>query len=254
MNDLDIKRAKLDAIFQSYKGEVALTFACYDENSFLLVYAQRLLGPRLFALEVDAEIFTKEDRRLCQVIVRNMGIQLFTVTALVMPEPDFVRNDEKRCFYCRRHVLGTMAKGARRMGAQNVIVGLTIDAMDRQLYVADALKELDVAAPLAEAGLTSADIDALALKTNITLPEGGRCMAVRIPPGMPLDAETLQFLGDAEALLRSYGLQGARVEIINDRKARIVWPRNRIEFEDDIKYEIKAFMGARHFEIINLDE
>lgn len=254
MNDLDLKQAKLDAILKSYTGEVALAFACYDENSFLLVYAQRLLGSKLFALEVDAEIFTKEDRRLCQVIMSSMGIKLYTVTALIMPEPDFARNDERRCYYCRRHILGAMAKGARRMGAQTIIIGLTEDALARQLDVAGALKELKVEAPLAEAGLTTADIYALALKTNITLPEGGRCMALRVPPGIPLDGETLQFLGDAEALLRGYGLQGARVELINERKAQIIWPKNHIELEDDAKYEIKAFMGARHFEIVNLNE
>lgn len=210
MNDLDIKHAKLDAILRSYEGEVALTFSCYDENSFLVAYAQRLLGSRLFTLEVDAEIFTRDDQVLCQTIMRSMGIELFSVTVRVMHELDFVLNDDLRCYHCRRYILGNMAKAARGVGASHVIVGLTVDALTRQLRVSAALENLRVAAPLAEAGLTTADVNALALKAGIALPEGGRCMAERVPRGMPLDGETLQFLGDAEALLRGHGLKGAR--------------------------------------------
>lgn len=253
MDDLDLKHARLDAIIQSYGAEVALAFSCYDENSFLLVYAKRLLGSGLFALQADAEIFTKEDRLLCQSIVRGMGIELFTVPVRLMHEFDFAVNDEKRCYFCRRFVLGSMVKAARSVGAQNIIIGITADALARQLYVAEVLESFGVSAPLAEAGLTTADIDALALQTNITLPEGGRCMAERVPLGMPLDDATMQFLGDAEALLRGYGLKGARVEIIDDHKAQIVRYKSCVALDTDARDEIMAFMRARNFDIVNLN-
>lgn len=254
MNDLDLKHSRLDAVFQSYGEEVAMAFSCADENLFLLLYAKRLLGSKLFALEVDAEIFTKNDRLLCQSIVRDMGVELFTVPVQIMHKLDFVVNDEKRCFFCRRFVLGSMAKAARSVGAQNVIVGLTADVLASQCYVAEALDSLGVSAPLAEAGLTTEDINALALSIGIELPPGGHCMAKRMPMGMPLDNDTMQFLGDAEALLHGYGLQGACVEIIDGQKAWITCPEEYAGLYDDARDEITAFMRARHFEIINLNE
>lgn len=254
MNDLDLKHAKLDAIFRSYEGEVAVAFSCYDENPFMLPYLKTIIGSRVFALEVDAEIFTKDDRLLCQSVVRGMGVELFTVPVRVMHELDFVVNDEKRCYFCRRFILGAVAKAARSVGARDVIIGMTADNLSEQLYVADVLDSLGVSAPLAEAGLTTADVDALALKVGIELPPGGRCMAERVPRDMPLDGDTMQFLGDAELLLRDYGFHGGRVEIVDDRKAKIVWPKTYTELDIDARDEIMAFMRARHFEIINLNE
>lgn len=251
MDELDLKQAKLDAILQSYEGEVAHAFSCYDENAFLVAYAQKILNSRVFAIMADAEIFTKEDQILCQTSARAMNLELMSVSVRVMHELDFIVNDDKRCYYCRRYILGSMAKAVRSIGARHVMIGLTVDGLAGQLYVADILNEFDISAPFAEAGLTNKEVNALALKTGYEDDDGGRCMAERIPTGVPLDGQMLQFLADAEALLRSHGLKRARVEIIDEGRAKIVLPKKikKIELDEDATNEIRAFLQARKYEI-----
>lgn len=255
MNALDTKHAKLDALLCGYEGKVAVALSCYDENSFMLPYLKNILGSNVFALMVDAEIFAKNDQFMHQTVVRDLGVDLFIVTVRLMHEIDFVINDEKRCLFCRRYILGNLVKAARSLGAQNVITGFTVNNLTKQLHMAETLDSLGVTVPLAEAGLTTADIKQLAHKTGIKLLPAGRCIAKKVPRGMPLDNETMQFLGDAEAFLRRFGLRGTRVEIIDTHKAQIVGPKGCMaKLDNDAQNEIMAFMQSQHFEIINLND
>lgn len=254
MSALDIKRAKLDARFRGYKGEVAVALSCYDENPFLLPYLKTIVGAKVFALTADAEIFAKSDQFMCQMCARNLGIDLFTVSVQLMNKINFIVNDEKRCYFCRHYLLGNLAKAARSVGARNIITGLTADSLVKQPYVAEALDSLGVTAPLAEAGLTTADIKRLAVKTGIKLRPAGRCAVKQVPRGLPLDNETIQFLSDAEAFLRRFGLNGARMELLDAQKAHIVCSKRCMDkLDNEAQNEIRAFMRARHFEIINLN-
>lgn len=255
MNKLDIKHAKLDAILRGYEGEVAVALSCYDENPFILPYLRTILGAKVFALMVDAEIFAKNDQPMLQTVVRDLNVDLFTVSVELMNKIDFVINDERLCHVCRRYILGNLAKAARSVGARYIVTGLTVDRLARQPYVAEALESLGVAAPLAEADLTTADVKRLALKTGIKLRPSRNCIVKQVPQGMLLDSETMQFLSDAEAFLRRFGLKNAHMEIIGTHKAQIVRAKNCLtKLDNDAQNEIMAFMRARHFEIINLND
>lgn len=253
MNDLDVKLMKLDALLHSY-GELALALSCSDENSLFLVYAKRVLGPKVFALMADAEIFATDDKLLCQRIVREVDIELFFVPTREMHNLDFVVNDEKRCYYCKRYILGALAKTARMYGANAVSVGLTLDKLNGRLGVKASLAELGVVAPLAEAGITTEDMLGIAAKMNMVHPDTGRCMAERVPQGMPLDSDILQFLADAEAFLYEHNLYRARVEIIAEKQARILMPVDAEPLDSDAHSEILAFMQSRNFEIVRWEK
>lgn len=250
MDDLDKKLARLNEILYGY-GELALALSCSDESSFFLVYAKKLLGPKVFALMADAEIFATEDKLLCQRIVREVDIELFFIPTREMHNMDFLENNENRCFFCRRYILGALAKTARKYGANAVSVALTVDKIYARQGVAESLQELNVVAPLAESGITTQDILGLAERVGIELPDTGRCMAERIPLGMSLDSGTLQFLGDAEAFLSEHNLKRARVDIITGGRVRITLPKGAEILDSDAKSEITAFMQARNFEIID---
>lgn len=255
MSDLDIKHAKLDAIFRGYKGEVAVALSCYAENPFILPYLKTILGANVFALMADAEIFAKNNQFLLRTVARDLGVDLFTVPVELMNKIDFIINDERLCHVCRRYILGNLAKAARSVGARHVVTGMTVDSLAKQLYVAEMLESLDVAAPLAEAGLTTADVKRLAFKTGIKLRPSRNCIVKQVPRGMPLDNETMQFLSDAEAFLRRFGLKGAHMELIGTHKAQIVRSKSCVaKLDSEAQNEIMAFMRARHFEIINLND
>lgn len=250
-DELDIKLKKLEAVLQNY-NELAIALSCSDENAFLSHYGSQVLGNRVFALMADAAIFALDDKHLCQHSTRSMNMELFCVPTREMHELDFLENSPRRCYYCRRYILGTLVKTARRFGIEDVAVGLTVDAIAAKPWVVDALKELDVDTPLAEAGLTTADIEIIKERFNVKLPAMGRCMAERVPCGMPLDNQTLQFLAGAEAFLAEHGFAGSRVDILTEDKVIITLPAGAlyVDVDADARREVVAYMQANGYEIM----
>lgn len=116
---------------------------------------------------------------------------------------------------------------------KTVVDGSNADDTEDYRPGIEAARELGVRSPLAEAGLTKAEIRAHAHKWG--LPEWDKpaspCLASRFPYGEKIDAKSLTMVAEAERYLRNLGLRElrvrhngdiARIEVEPDHIARLL--------------------------------
>jgi uncharacterized protein len=189
------------------------------------------LGPdRVLALTVASELVPAAERERAVEIARRFGVQHRLVSAELLEAADVVANRPDRCYHCKLRLFGRLREIAQREGRAPLVHGANVDDLDDFRPGQRAARELDVRAPLVEAGLSKADVRSLSRQMELPtwdLPSMA-CLASRIPYGTPLTAEALRRVEAAEEVLR-------RHFDLSQLRVRDHYPVARIELpEEDI--------------------
>ena len=114
--------------------------------------------------------------------------------------PDYARNNPDRCFHCKDELFTRLEQVGRERGYEHIIYGVNADDLGDYRPGQNAAKQHQVAAPLADAGLTKAEIRELSRLAG--LPTWDRpasaCLSSRIPYGTPVTIETVKTVETGE--------------------------------------------------------
>ena len=128
------------------------------------------------------------------------GWELHLVDAEELADPSYRANPVDRCFWCKASLYGRI----RRQTALPMASGTNLDDLGDYRPGLDAARRHAVAHPFVTAGLTKADVyalaDVLGLDDLAALP-AQPCLASRIETGIGVDAATLAFIERAEVRL-----------------------------------------------------
>jgi len=133
-------------------------------------------------------------------------------------DPRYVANPVDRCFYCKSELYRLCADVAGHEGLSAILDGFNAD--DRRDFRPGhrAAEEHQVRSPLAEAGLTKAEVRAWS--EAYALPTWDKpqmaCLASRLPYGTEVPLERLGQVEQAESALRALGLRSFRVRYHGD--------------------------------------
>ena len=135
-----------------------------------------------------------------------------------MQNPLYVRNHADRCYHCKSELFRQLLPLAEAEGFAHVAYGLIVDDLSDFRPGQRAATEAGVRAPLAEAGLTKADVRALSRELALPTAElpASPCLASRLPYGTPVTVEALARVERAEAGLRALGFRELRVRHLGD--------------------------------------
>lgn len=130
---------------------------------------------------------------------RNVPHRVLDCDPLELPE---VRaGDPRRCYYCKRHAFTLLKEAA---GDRVLCDGTNAGDLGGYRPGLEALRELKVRSPLAEAGLDKAQLRALAARLGIALPPSGgqNCLLTRFAYGLGVTEERLRTIENAELEIR----------------------------------------------------
>ena len=150
--------------------------------------------------------------------------------------PNFVDNPPDRCYYCKREMMKKIAETGKALYENPLIVDGTNadDIRDERPGIA-ALRELGVASPLAELGITKAEVREMAEFLGIPHDTPAQpCYATRIPHGERITEEKIRMIAEAEAVVRGTGASECRVRFIEPETASIELPE---EYQGDFLLE-----------------
>jgi uncharacterized protein len=144
------------------------------------------------------------DLELAQAMSRQLGFRHVVLPTHELDNPDYARNPPDRCYYCKRDLLEAIAKLARELGIAQVVHGQNADDSRDLRPGARAALERGVRAPLAEVGMTKAEIRELARAWGIPVwnRPSAACLSSRIPYGTPVTVAALQQIDQVERYLR----------------------------------------------------
>lgn len=138
---------------------------------------------------------------------------------IVSPEPlaseDICRNDENRCYYCKREIFTRIFAEAKADGYTLVIDGTNAsdDVSDRPGI--RALREMGVRSPLRECGITKAEVRSRSAQAGLFTGEkpSYACLATRIPTGARITQADLSRVERGEIELHKLGFYDFRLRL-----------------------------------------
>lgn len=250
------KEARLFALLRPY-GSVAVALSGGVDSAVLLMAAVRALGAaKVAAVTAVSELLADAERADAKRCAELAGVPLTLLPADDLGSPDVVRNDERRCYYCKKRRFEMLVLWAKERGFPCVLDGTNADDADDYRPGLAAMEELApfVVSPLAKAQWTKRDIRETAKAWGIPVwsKPSAACLASRIEYGVALTKERLQAVETAENALRRFICGQLRVRH-HGKLARIeIEPR---EFDVFLQHrvEIEAAVRAAGFNYVTLD-
>ncbi|MGA7316632.1 MAG: ATP-dependent sacrificial sulfur transferase LarE [Silvibacterium sp.] len=210
--EFDCKRQHLDDSLRRL-GSVIVAYSGGVDSAYLAYAAHRVLGDRMLAVIADSASLARSHHRDAIEFARQQGIPLRTMETAELEREAYAANDANRCFHCKDELFTVLEGERSKLGFAAVAYGLNVD--DRKDFRPGqrAAAAHHIAAPLAEAGLTKADIRALAREAGLEVWDkpASACLSSRIEYGRRVTPEALRMVEEAEDALRLLGLRSFRV-------------------------------------------
>jgi pyridinium-3,5-biscarboxylic acid mononucleotide sulfurtransferase len=205
-NPLDQKVEQLEEILRTL-GCVMVAYSGGVDSALLAVAAQRVLGEKCVAVTAASESLATGELDDAAALCQQFGIRHEVLHTREIDNPDYARNPPNRCYFCKLELLDAIQQLANDLGVPYVIYGQNADDSDDFRPGAQAASERGVRAPLAEVGMTKAEIRELSRAWDIPVWDrpATACLSSRFPYGTPITADALRQVDRAERLLRDDG-------------------------------------------------
>ena len=208
-------REKEDRLFAHLRslGRVLVAFSGGTDSAYLAWAAQRVLGSGAVAITADSASIPESHKRNAEAFVRQFGIAHEYIVTNEFDNPDYTRNNPDRCFHCKDELFTRLEQLGRERGFEHIIYGVNLDDLGDYRPGQNAAKKHQVSAPLADAGLTKAEIRELSRLAG--LPTWDRpasaCLSSRIPYGTPVTIENVKTVEAGEEEIKALGFRQFRV-------------------------------------------
>jgi len=192
---------------------VIVAFSGGTDSAYLAWAAKQALGDAAIAVTADSASLPESHKRDLEAFVARFEIPHSYIQTTEFDNPEYVRNDPNRCFHCKDELFTRLEEVGRERGYDHIVYGVNVDDLGDYRPGQSAALQHEVKAPLADAGLTKAEIRELSRLAG--LPTWDRpasaCLSSRIPYGTPVTIQTVKTVERGEEEIKALGFRQFRV-------------------------------------------
>jgi uncharacterized protein len=210
--EIEVKLRMLKGIVVEM-GSVLIAYSGGIDSALLLKVALDTLRDNVLAVTARSPIFPSSELTAAEEMAHQLGARHVFVETGVLDNPHFFSNPPDRCYICKRTLFSKLRELSKEYGLREIVEGSNQDDLGKYRPGLRAAQETAVRSPLAEAGLSKAEVRLIS--EEMALPIWNKpaqtCLATRFPYGEHLTLEKLKRVERSEAFLHSLGLGQLRV-------------------------------------------
>lgn len=248
------KHQRLQALVGELRS-VAVAFSAGADSTLVLKIARDVLGAEHVVAATgrsasvpEAELADARD------LAARIGVEHQFLDTDEFSNADYLKNPANRCYFCKSTLYAHLERFLRERGLHAAINGTNADDLGDYRPGLAAADEFRVRSPLAEVGLTKAEVRELSHELGLPTHDkpASPCLSSRVPYGDAITPEKLRMIESAERFLHQLGIRECRVRH-HDTLARIEVPANMFDQIADNRASIDAHFVSLGYQSVALD-
>ncbi len=228
-------------------GSVVVAFSGGIDSALLLKSAVLTLGRRnVLAVTGRSPSVPQAELNSAAALAAECGAEHEFLETNEFADPNYLANPTNRCYFCKTEHFQQLGPRAAQRGFHAVLSGTNADDLGDFRPGIQAAQEQRVVAPLAEAGLTKAELRTIAAALGLSIHDkpAAPCLSSRVQYGETITPEKLARIDAAETVLRELGFREcrvrhhdnlARIEVLATQIARFADPQLRAQVEHHLR-------------------
>jgi uncharacterized protein len=208
--NLESKIFKLESAIVAFSGGI--------DSTLVLAVANKVLSGRVLAVTAKSDSVPERELHAARELTKALGINHNVIKTEEMSSPDYLKNPENRCYYCKSELYTKLAMVSSQHKITSILNGTNLDDLGDHRPGILAAKEAGIISPLVESQLNKQDVRDLARDMGLTNWEKPAlaCLSSRIPYGQPVTAKKLSMIDEAEEIFLEEGFKEVRVRHYGD--------------------------------------
>ncbi|MCO5213264.1 MAG: ATP-dependent sacrificial sulfur transferase LarE [Caldilinea sp.] len=194
-------------------GSVLVAYSGGVDSALVMAVAHAELGERMLACIGMSPSYPQRELRDAVALAEAIGAPCRIVSTEEYLDPDYAANPTDRCYFCKSELHDQLRALAADEGWHAIADGANASDLGDFRPGMQAARERNVHSPLLEAGITKAEVRAIA--RHLGLPVWDKpamaCLSSRVPHGTPITPELLRQIEAAEDTLVALGFRQFRV-------------------------------------------